>query len=44
MYNKLLVNNDNVRFDIGSSGHSGWSKIYDNEKIMTWFLSWKKSK
>ena len=42
MYNKLLVNNDNVRFDIGSSGHSGWSKIYNNEKIITWFLSWKK--
>ena len=44
MYNKLLANNDNIRFDIGNSGHSGWSKIYNNEKIMTWFLSWKKSK
>ena len=42
MYNKLSINNDNIRFDIGNSGHSGWSKIYENEKNITWFLSWKK--
>ena len=42
MFNKLLESNDNLKFDIGSSGHSGWNNIYSNEKIMNWFLSWEK--
>ena len=42
MYEKLSENNKNVIFDIGSSGHSGWSEIYSNKDKMTWLLSWEK--
>ena len=36
--------NDNVIFDVGEFGHSGWNKIYKNPKNINWLLSWKKNR
>jgi predicted peptidase len=42
MFSKLSKINDNVVFDIGNFGHSGWNKIYSNPKHIEWLLSWRK--
>jgi predicted peptidase len=42
MFSKLGKINDNVVFDIGNFGHSGWNKIYSNPKHIEWLLSWRK--
>ena len=42
MYSKLSKINDNIIFDIGNFGHSGWNKIYSNPKYIEWLLSWRK--
>ena len=42
MFEKLKKINENLVFDIGNSGHSGWNKIYSNPKHIEWLMSWKK--
>jgi predicted esterase len=42
MFEELKKTNENIVFDIGNSGHSGWNKIYNNPKNIEWLLSWKK--
>ena len=42
MFEELKQTNENIVFDIGNSGHSGWNKIYNNPKNIKWLLSWKK--
>ena len=42
MFEELKQTNENIVFDIGNSGHSGWNKIYNNPKNIEWLLSWKK--
>ena len=42
MFEKLKKINENLVFDIGNSGHSGWNKIYGNPKNIEWLMSWKK--
>ncbi|MEC7877207.1 MAG: dienelactone hydrolase family protein [Bacteroidota bacterium] len=42
MFSKLSKINDNIVFDIGNFGHSGWNKIYSNPKHIEWLLSWRK--
>ena len=44
MFDKLSNSNNNLIFDIGSSGHSGWNKIYSDKENINWLLSWKKNK
>ena len=44
MFVQLSNSNDNLIFDIGSSGHSGWNKIYSDKENIKWLLSWKKNK
>ena len=44
MFDKLSKSNENLIFDIGSSGHSGWNKIYSDKENINWLLSWKKNK
>jgi len=43
-YNELSKINNNVEFNIGNSGHSGWGKLYADKEIINWLLSWKKNK
>ena len=41
-YNDIKSTNDNIIFNIGNSGHSGWPKLYGDESIIRWLLSWEK--
>ena len=41
-YNNIKAVNDNIIFNIGNTGHSGWPKLYGDESIIRWLLSWKK--
>ena len=43
-YNSIKDVNDNIIFNIGNTGHSGWSKLYGDESIIRWLLSWEKNK
>ena len=43
-YKELSKINNNVEFNIGNSGHSGWGKLYADKEIINWLLSWKKNK
>ena len=45
LFNSLLfIFKPDLIFDIGSSGHSGWNKIYSDKENINWLLSWKKNK
>ena len=41
-FNEIQQNNKNIIFDVRNFGHSGWTKLYNDEKIIRWMLSWKK--
>ena len=41
-YNSIKAVNDNIILNIGNTGHSGWSKLYGDESIIRWLLSWEK--
>ena len=43
-YNNIKAVNDNIIFNIGNTGHSGWPKLYGDESIIRWLLSWEKNK
>ena len=43
IFNDIKKENNNIVFDIRNYGHSGWRKLYGDEKIIRWLLSWKKS-